>query len=48
MFPQKSSKVGQWVAGVVVAVYAVNNPTSAAHMINKIVAAIQQFAGALG
>ncbi|WP_019630205.1 hypothetical protein [Actinomadura atramentaria] len=47
MFPQKSSKAGQWVVGVVAVVYAVNNPTSAAHLINKVVSAISQFAGAL-
>jgi len=48
MFPQKSSKVGPWIAGLVVAIYAINNPTSAAHMVNKVVAAISQFASALG
>jgi hypothetical protein len=48
MFPQKTSHLGQWIAGVAVAIYAVNNPTSAAHLVNKVIAAIGQFASALG
>jgi hypothetical protein len=47
MFPEKS-QFGRWVVGVVVAVYAVSNPVSAAHMVNALISAIGRFANALG
>lgn len=48
MFPQKSSKIPQWIAGVVIAIYAINNPASAAEFVTKVMDAIQTFANSLG
>ncbi|MBA9003461.1 hypothetical protein [Thermomonospora cellulosilytica] len=47
MFPQPK-KYGQMIAGVVAAIYVFNNPAQAAEFVNKAVAAISTFAGALG
>ncbi|WP_192808547.1 hypothetical protein [Actinomadura montaniterrae] len=48
MFPQQSSKIPQWLAGVAVIIFAVNNPEKAAELVNKVIHAITAFAGALG
>lgn len=48
MFPQPKGKVGQTLIGLIVAIYVFNNPAQAAEFVNKAVAAISTFAGALG
>ncbi|MGK5554345.1 hypothetical protein ACSNOI_22295 [Actinomadura kijaniata] len=48
MFPQKSSNIPQWIAGVAVFIYAVNNPKSAAELVNTVISAIGTFASTLG
>jgi hypothetical protein len=48
MFPQKSSHIPQWIAGIALVIFAVNNPEKAADLVNKVVGAITTFAGSLG
>lgn len=48
MFPQKSSKIPQWIAGVAVAIFAINNPEKAAGLVNQVIYAITTFSGSLG
>ncbi|WP_165964269.1 hypothetical protein [Actinomadura sp. KC216] len=48
MFPQKTSKIPQMIAGIAIAIYAVNHPEKAADLVNKVIHAITTFAGALG
>ncbi|NVI89667.1 hypothetical protein [Actinomadura sp. BRA 177] len=48
MFPQKASKIPQVIAGIAVAIYAVNHPEKAADLVNQVISAIATFAGALG
>ncbi|WP_157431304.1 hypothetical protein [Actinomadura hibisca] len=48
MFPQKSSNIPQWIAGVAVAIFAINNPEKAAALVNQVINAITTFAGSLG
>ncbi|MEU8303926.1 hypothetical protein AB0C84_10215 [Actinomadura sp. NPDC048955] len=48
MFPQQSSKIPQWLAGVAVIIFAVNNPEKAADLVNKVIHAITTFSGSLG
>ncbi|NVI91394.1 hypothetical protein HUX53_29975 [Actinomadura sp. BRA 177] len=48
MFPQKSSKIPQWLAGIAVAIFAINNPEKAANLVNQVIHAISTFAGSLG
>ncbi|WP_433328235.1 hypothetical protein [Spirillospora sp. CA-294931] len=48
MFPQKSSNIPQWIAGVALAIFAINNPERAAGLVNKVIFAITTFSGSLG
>ncbi|GLZ05289.1 hypothetical protein Acsp03_27550 [Actinomadura sp. NBRC 104412] len=48
MFPERTSKIPQYLAVVAIAIYAVNNPQSAAELVNKIVGAIITFSNSLG
>ncbi|MEU9870671.1 hypothetical protein AB0C87_22775 [Actinomadura sp. NPDC048021] len=48
MFPQKASKLPQWIAGVAVTIFAVNNPEKAAELVNLVIHAITTFSGSLG
>jgi hypothetical protein len=48
MFPQQTSKIPQWLAIIAIAIYAINNPQSAAGLVNKIVGAIVTFSTSLG
>ncbi|WP_165959194.1 hypothetical protein [Actinomadura sp. KC345] len=48
MFPQKSSSIPQWIAGVAVIIFAINNPEKAADLVNTVVDAIITFANGLG
>ncbi|WP_157419314.1 hypothetical protein [Actinomadura formosensis] len=47
MIPQKG-KFGPWIAGLVIAVFAFQNPEKAASLINQFFDAVGRFAGALG
>ncbi|GAA4060007.1 hypothetical protein [Actinomadura miaoliensis] len=48
MLPQKVSKLPQWIAGVAVVIFAINNPEKAAALVNQVIHAITTFSGALG
>ncbi|MFG2002126.1 hypothetical protein ACGFNU_23540 [Spirillospora sp. NPDC048911] len=48
MFPQKSSSIPQWLAGVALVIFAVNNPEKAAALVNKVIHAVTVIAGSLG
>ena len=48
MFPQKSSRIPQWIAGIALVIFAVNNPEKAADLVNRVIHAITTFAGSLG
>lgn len=48
MFPQKSSSIPQWLAGIALAIFAINNPEKAAGLVNQVIHAITTFAGSLG
>ncbi|WP_165964546.1 hypothetical protein [Actinomadura sp. KC216] len=48
MFPQKSASIPQWIAGVALAIFAINNPEKAAALANKVVHAITTFSSSLG
>lgn len=48
MFPQKTSRFPQWIAGAAAAIYVISNPTSAAELVTTVMSAIAQFAAALG
>lgn len=48
MFPQQSSKIPQWLAGVAIVIFAINNPEKAADLVNKVIYAITTFANGLG
>ena len=48
MFPQKTSNIPQWIAGIAVAIFAINNPEKAADLVNQVINAIVTFAGGLG
>ncbi|MBO2456578.1 hypothetical protein [Actinomadura violacea] len=48
MFPQKSSNIPQWLAGIAVAIFAINNPAKAAELVNQVIHAITTFSSHLG
>jgi hypothetical protein len=48
MFPQKSSNIPQWLAGIAVAIFAINNPEKAAALVNQVIHAITTFSSSLG
>ncbi|WP_192808835.1 hypothetical protein [Actinomadura montaniterrae] len=48
MIPQRSSSIPQWLAGIAIAVFAVNNPEKAAALINQVMHAIATFGSSLG
>ncbi|GGQ02384.1 MULTISPECIES: hypothetical protein [Actinomadura] len=48
MFPDKSSKVGQWVSALVLAVFVFQNPEKAAGFVTGFFDAVSRFANALG
>ncbi|GAA0236311.1 MULTISPECIES: hypothetical protein [Actinomadura] len=48
MIPQKSSNIPQWLAGIAVAIFAINNPDKAAELVNQVIHAITTFSAHLG
>lgn len=48
MFPQKSSNIPQWLAGIAVAIFAINNPEKAAELVNQVIHAITTISASLG
>jgi len=48
MLPQKTSSIPQWLAGIAIAIFAVNNPEKAAALVNQVIHAITTFSGSLG
>ncbi|MFF5265494.1 hypothetical protein ACFY4C_42015 [Actinomadura viridis] len=48
MIPQKVSKLPQWIAGIALAIFAINNPEKAAALVNQVIHAITTFSGSLG
>ncbi|MUN35485.1 hypothetical protein [Actinomadura litoris] len=48
MIPQKSSNIPQWLAGIALAIFAINNPVKAAALVNQVIHAITTFSGHLG
>lgn len=48
MFPQSSSKIGQWIAGLVLVVFCFQNPEKAASFVTGFFDAVSRFANALG
>ncbi|URN09093.1 hypothetical protein LUW74_40940 [Actinomadura madurae] len=48
MIPQQTSKIPQWLAGIALAIFAVNNPEKAAALVNQVIYAITTFSGSLG
>lgn len=48
MFPQKSASIPQWIAGIALVIFLVNNPEKAAAVVNKVVNALITFANGLG